>query len=113
MLGQLFDKPGSEKGLTVKKAVQLQNNYKEKQKKSKTEPTVTGSTETTTQKGAKQTDTRRNKGTISYPARASQDRDYLSIKCIKYITPKRASGSGNTKFTGGGNTIQYGGAQKI
>ena len=30
MLGQLFDKPGSEKGLTVKKAVQLQNNYKAK-----------------------------------------------------------------------------------
>ena len=29
MLGQLFDKPGSEKGLTVKKAVQLQNKYKE------------------------------------------------------------------------------------
>lgn len=111
MLGQLFDKPGSEKGLTVKKAVQLQKDYKEK--KSKTEPKVTGTTENTTQNGAKQTDTRRNKGTISYPARASQDRDYLSIKCIKYITPKRASGSGNTKFTGGGNTIQYGGAQKI
>ena len=110
MLGQLFDKPGSEKGLTVKKAVQLQKDYKEK--KSKTEPKVTGTTENTTQNGAKQTDTRRNKGTISYPARASSDRDYLSIKCIKYITPKRAA-SGKDKMTGGGNTIRYGGAQKV
>ena len=113
MLGQLFDKPGSEKGLTVKKAVQLQNNYKEKQKKSKTEPKVTGTTENTTQNGAKQTDTRGNQGTFSYPIRAASNRDYLSIKCIKYITPKRASGTGNDKFTGGGNTLQYGGAQKI
>ena len=110
MLGQLFDKPGSEKGLTVKKAVQLQKDYKEK--KSKTEPKVTGTTEPTTQKGAPQTDTRRNKGTISYPARASQDRDYLSIKCIKYITPKRAK-AGTNKFAGGGNSVRYGGAQKI
>ncbi len=110
MLGQLFDKPGSEKGLTVKKAVQLQKDYKEK--KSKTEPKVTGTTENTTQNGAKQTDTRGYQGTFSYPIRASSTRDYLSIKCIKYITPKRAA-SGKDKMTGGGNTIRYGGAQKI
>ena len=106
MLGQLFDKPGSEKGLTVKKAVQLQNNYKEKQKKSKTEPTVTGSTETTTQKGAKKSSPpRRNKGTITYPANAAQDRDYLCIKAIEYITPQ-SRGKGKEFGEGGGLQVK-------
>ena len=56
MLGQLFDKPGSEKGLTVKKAVELQNNYKAKKTTTKKEPPstkkkLTGSDEQTTTRG--------------------------------------------------------------
>ena len=37
-------------------------------------------------------DLRRNKGTITYPANAPQNRDYLCIKCIKLIKPPRGIG---------------------
>jgi len=105
MLGQLFDKPGSEKGLTVKKAVELQKKYKESEKepKSKTEPKITGSTEQTTKKGAKPP--RRNKGTITYPANAAQNRDYLCIKAIEYITPQ-SRGTGEEFGAGGGLQVK-------
>ena len=107
MLGQLFDKPGSEKGLTVKKAVQLQNNYKAKKTATKKEPPstkkkLTGSDKQTTQKGAKQQSYKSTKA-ITYPNNADQTRDYLRIKCIEYISPSRGTGK-----VGSGGGLQVG-----
>ena len=110
MLGQLFDKPGSEKGLTVKKAVELQNNYKAKKTTTKKEPPstkkkLTGSDEQTTQKGAKQQSYFSDK-ILTYPNNAAKDtRDYLSIKCIEYIIPKARTGK---KVDDDGDGLQVG-----
>ena len=104
MLGQLFDKPGSEKGLTVKKAVELQNTYKAKKTATKKEPPstkkkLTGSDKQTTQKGAKQ-QSYKSSTPIVYPNNADNStRDHLRIKCIEYITPRRGTGKVGT---GGG-----------
>ena len=55
-------------------------------------------------------DLRRNKGTINYPSNAPQNRDYLSIKCIKLIKPPRGTGKKGDKLDNlmGGSGIQYG-----
>ena len=65
---------------------------KEEPKKNK----VTGTTEPNKPKP----DLRRNKGTLNYPSNAPQNRDCLSIKCIKLIKPPRGVGNkgGNGKL---------------
>ena len=65
---------------------------KEEPKKNK----ITGTTEPNKPKP----DLRRNKGTLNYPSNAPQNRDCLSIKCIKLIKPPRGVGNkgGNGKL---------------
>ena len=50
-------------------------------------------------------DLRRNKGTINYPSNAPQNRDYLCIKAIEYITPK-SRGAGKEFGSGGGLQVK-------